>query len=87
MKNSPVRVWHDKVSIPTYEPLPADKNPIFLEKRVYQGSSGSVYPLPYYDRIAEEKTPRLWDAVHFENDYISADVPFKIQTKNIYKTL
>ena len=26
---------------------------MFLEKRVYQGSSGKVYPLPFTDRIAE----------------------------------
>ena len=44
---------------------------MFLEKRVYQGSSGAVYPLPCYNRIAEEKTGRLWDAVHLENDFIS----------------
>ena len=50
--------------------MPADKNPMFLEKRVYQGSSGSVYPLPFYDRIAEAKTERLWDAVHLENEFL-----------------
>jgi len=71
MKSSPVRVWREPVIIPTYEPLPADKNPMFLEKRVYQGSSGSVYPLPCYSRIAEQKTGRSWDAVHLENDFIS----------------
>jgi hypothetical protein len=27
---------------------------MFLEKRVYQGSSGKVYPLPFTDRIAEK---------------------------------
>ena len=31
-----------------------DKNPMFLEKRVYQGSSGKVYPLLFTDRIAEK---------------------------------
>ena len=25
---------------------------MFLETRVYQGSSGNVYPLPFIDRIA-----------------------------------
>jgi len=28
---------------------------MFLEKRVYQGSSGKVYPLPFTDRIAENQ--------------------------------
>lgn len=43
---------------------------MFLEKRVYQGSSGRVYPLPFYDRIAEAPQPRAWDAVHLENEYL-----------------
>ena len=39
-------VWAEKVMIPTYEIGEAEKNPIFLEKRVYQGSCGKVYPYP-----------------------------------------
>src|SRR5581483_10936890 len=46
-----VKAWSQPVVIPTYRPMPADKNPMFLEKRVYQGSSGRVYPLPFTDRI------------------------------------
>lgn len=65
-----VNVRRDRVVIPTYSVFPPDKNPMFLEKRVYQGSSGKVYPLPFYDRVAEEKEPHAWDAVHIENEYI-----------------
>jgi len=43
---------------------------MFLQKRVYQGSSGKVYPLPFYDRIAEEKTDRLWKAIWLENEFL-----------------
>ncbi len=50
-----VRVWTGELILPTYLPAAPDKNPMFLEKRVYQGSSGKVYPLPFTDRIAEEK--------------------------------
>ena len=39
-----VHVWEEKVVIPTYEAGKPDKNPMFLEKRVYQGSSGRIYP-------------------------------------------
>lgn len=70
MPSSSVTVRREPVVLPTYEPLPPDKNPMFLEKRVYQGSSGRVYPLPFYNRIAETKTDRTWDAVHIENDFI-----------------
>ena len=41
-----VRIWEEEVIIPTYEIGAAEKNPIFSEKRVYQGSSGRVYPYP-----------------------------------------
>lgn len=41
-----VKVWREKVVIPTYETGKAEKVPVFLEKRVYQGSSGRVYPYP-----------------------------------------
>ena len=67
---SPVRVWEESVTIPTYEIAPPDKNPLFLEKRVYQGSSGKVYPHPVVDKIADEKTPRSYQAVYLENDFL-----------------
>ncbi len=68
--SAPVRCWRDSVTFPTYEPQPADRNPMFLEKRVYQGSSGKVYPLPFIDRIAENPVPRAWDAIHLENEFL-----------------
>lgn len=66
----PVKAWRLPVSILTYEPEKPNRNPMFLEKRVYQGSSGRVYPLPFIDRIATELTDRMWDAIHIENEYI-----------------
>ena len=53
-----MQAWIEPVNIPTYPVPAADRNPMFLEKRVYQGSSGKVYPLPFIDRIAEEKVDR-----------------------------
>jgi tetratricopeptide (TPR) repeat protein len=67
---SAVRVWTESRVIPTYEPAPPDRNPMFLEKRVYQGSSGKVYPLPFIDRIAETKTDRAWQTVWIENEFL-----------------
>jgi tetratricopeptide (TPR) repeat protein len=58
--------------IPTYLPAAPDKNPMFLEKRVYQGSSGKVYPLPIIDRIAEKPVDRRWKAVWIENEFLRA---------------
>lgn len=69
LKNK-VAVWSEPVVIDTYEPLPADKNPMFLERRVYQGSSGKVYPMPFFNRISETVRKVKWDAVHIENRYL-----------------
>ncbi len=66
----PVSVRITEEVIPTYLPAPPDRHPMFLEKRVYQGSSGKVYPLPFTDRIAETKTDRAWKAIWLENDYL-----------------
>ncbi|MGO9207384.1 MAG: DUF5107 domain-containing protein, partial [Candidatus Limnocylindrales bacterium] len=65
-----VEVRRETVVLPTYEPGRPDRNPMFLEKRVYQGSSGRVYPLPFTDRIADRPQPRAWEAVFIENEYI-----------------
>ncbi len=68
----PVRAWTEDLAIPTYLPAPPDKNPMFLEKRVYQGSNGKVYPLPFTDRIAEKPVDRRWKAVGMENEFLRA---------------
>jgi tetratricopeptide (TPR) repeat protein len=67
---SGVRAWHDQVVIPTYPEQPPERSPMFLEKRVYQGSSGRVYPNPVTDRVSDEKVDRAWQAVHLENEYV-----------------
>jgi tetratricopeptide (TPR) repeat protein len=69
-----VRAWVDEIVLPTYLPAAPDKNPMFLEKRVYQGSSGKVYPLPFTDRIAEKPMSRRWQAVWIENEFLRAMV-------------
>ncbi|BET66754.1 DUF5107 domain-containing protein [Opitutales bacterium ASA1] len=68
---SAVEVRRETVVLPTYEPHTPDVFPMFLEKRVYQGSSGRVYPLPCVDRISEKPRPRSWDAVFIENRWVS----------------
>ncbi len=67
-----VTVREEEIVLPTYLPLPPDRNPMFLEKRVYQGSSGRVYPLPFTDRIAEEPVKRAWRGIWIENEYLRA---------------
>ncbi len=69
-----VKIWREDVVIPTYEVGPADKNPMFLEKRVYQGSSGKIYPYPSTNEISRKKKDKIWHAVILENDYIKVMV-------------
>lgn len=65
-----VKMWEQDIEIPTYEVGKPDKNPMFLEKRVYQGSSGRVYPHPVIDRIYDEKKNKKYRAVFLENEYL-----------------
>ncbi len=65
-----VKIWEEDTVIPTYEVGKPDKNPMFLEKRVYQGSTGKIYPYPSTQEISREKTDHSWRAVLLENEYI-----------------
>ena len=69
-----VKAWREIVTIPTYEVGKPEKNPIFLEKRVYQGSSGVVYPYPVIESISDEKVDKEWKAIYLENEYIKVMV-------------
>ena len=65
-----VRAWEETVTIETY-PAPApDRNPMFLDKRVYQGSSGKVYPNPFTDHISDTKIDKRYQAIFLENDLV-----------------
>ena len=64
------RVWEEAVVIPTYPAPPPDPNPMFLEKRVYQGSSGKVYPNAFTDRVSDQKEEKSYRAVFLENEYV-----------------
>ena len=69
-----IKAWREVVTIPTYEVGRPEKNPMFLEKRVYQGSSGVVYPYPVIEKIADSPTPHDWNVVWLENEYIKVMV-------------
>ena len=69
-KSDEVRCWEERVLIPTYPVPDADPNPMFLEKRVYQGSSGKVYPNPFTDKVSLEKSDRAYRAIFLENRYV-----------------
>ncbi len=73
-----VRAWEEVVTIPTYPVPPPDPDPMFLEKRVYQGSSDKVYPNPFTDRVSNEKRDQKHSAVFRKNEYIKLMILPKI---------
>lgn len=65
-----VKVWEEDILLPTYGIGKSEKNPMFLEKRVYQGSSGVVYPYPVVEKIEDTCEDKRYHAVYLENEYI-----------------
>ncbi len=65
-----VSVTREIVEIPTYEIGEPNPNPMFLEKRVYQGSSGAVYPYPVVESVADKPTAKRYHAVFLENEFL-----------------
>ena len=63
-----VRV-EDRV-IPTYIAGEPDKHPMFLENRVYQGSSGVIYPHPIVESVSDQKIDVTYTAIVLENKYL-----------------
>jgi len=70
MNESTVTISQEEVLLPTYRTAPPDKNPMFFEKRVYQGSSGVVYPNPVIEKIEDVKVDMPYQAIFIENDYL-----------------
>lgn len=65
-----VKVWQETISLPTWTTGEEDTNPMFLENRVYQGSSGAVYPYGVIDTLTGQREMRDYQAVWMENDFI-----------------
>jgi tetratricopeptide (TPR) repeat protein len=70
LRGAEVAAWSAPVLLPTYLPAEPDRYPAYLDRRVYQGSSGRVYPLPFHDRISETRTDHRWTGLHLENEHL-----------------
>ncbi|MDX1682337.1 MAG: DUF5107 domain-containing protein, partial [Phycisphaeraceae bacterium] len=59
-------------TIATYPVGEPEKHPLFFEKRVYQGSSGKVYPVPVVDKLkpVDQPEPVTWQSAVLENEWI-----------------
>lgn len=63
-------VWVQNVEIPTYTVGGPTPHPMYLQDRVYQGSSGKVYPLPLIESVGDTTVPKVYKAVFLENRYV-----------------
>lgn len=68
--NSDVKIWEEKLEIPTYMVGQPDKNPRFYAGRAYQGAQGRVYPYPMLDTLTDLRQNVEYNAVYLENEYI-----------------
>ncbi|QAY64564.1 DUF5107 domain-containing protein [Xylanimonas allomyrinae] len=62
--------WSQPVTMRTYEAGAPDEYPLFVNRRVYQGSSGRIYPVPFVDHVEEVPVDRQWRAIHLENRWV-----------------
>ncbi len=60
----------ETLDLPTYAVGSPEKCPVFFEKRVYQGSSGRVYPLPFIDKVFDEASPVRYQSARLENEFV-----------------
>ncbi|MBL7110760.1 MAG: DUF5107 domain-containing protein [Bacteroidales bacterium] len=71
---SPVKIWKEPVTMPTYLVDPPGKNPRFYNGRAYQGAQGRVYPYPIYESLSDTRVERDYDMVFLENEYIKVEL-------------
>jgi len=67
---SPVRIWEESITVPTYQTGPPDPTPLFFDGRGYQGAEGPIYPYPIIDRLIGVKVPKIYKEICLENEFI-----------------
>jgi tetratricopeptide (TPR) repeat protein len=65
-----VRVWQDRLSLPTYLEGPANPNPPFDLFTFGRFN----YPYPLRDVLTDKREPVSWRALHLENEYLHLTV-------------
>lgn len=62
--------WSQPLTIRTYAAGEPSVHPMYFDHRVYQGSSGRIYPVPFVESVADDGVDHEWQAVHLENRYV-----------------
>jgi tetratricopeptide (TPR) repeat protein len=69
-----VKVWEEKVTIPTYLIGSPDPNPQFYFGGESQGAQHRIYPYPAYDNLTTEKKDKTYTMVYLENEYVKIGI-------------
>lgn len=75
---SPVKIWQDKLTLPSYRVEKPDPNPMFYKGESYQGAKKMVYPYPLIDGLTGIRENADWTALNLENEYLKLVVLPKI---------
>ena len=73
-KSGAVRVWEEKVTIPTYLLGEPEPNPQFYFGGASQGAQHRIYPYPEYDNLTTEKKDKTYTMVYLENEYVKIGI-------------
>ena len=68
---SPVRVWQDTITLPTYELAEPNENPPFDQ---FAANDRYNYPYTLLDNLTGKSAPRKWRALNLENEYLKCVV-------------
>ena len=81
-----VRIWEEMITLPTYEPKAADRNPMFYVPDAYQGAMRVIYPYPLMDNLSTVRSEKEYRAVYLENEYIKLCILPDIGGRLLYAT-
>ena len=67
---SPVRVWEEPLTLPTYRLDPPGRSPMFYTHESYQGAQKKIYPYPVQDGVTDIREEQTYKALYLENDFL-----------------
>jgi len=65
-----VKIWEEKLVLPTYLVGKPSIFPVFYSGRAYQVAKGVVYPYPFLDELTDQRVDKSYRAVFLENEYL-----------------
>ncbi|NLH18200.1 MAG: DUF5107 domain-containing protein, partial [Phycisphaerae bacterium] len=65
-----VKVWEDKITLPSYRVDKPDPNPMFYKGESYQGAKKMIYPYALIDGLTGIRENADWIALNLENEYL-----------------